>query len=88
MSASGQITVTQPTPGSTRPVASLYQTNTTAPILQFSGTSVLGNTSNNLVMNDSNVTAAQVVAYVQVSAIDSNGNVPSVPLYLPLYTLT
>ena len=88
LSASGQFTITQPVLTSTRPVASLYQSNTAAPILQFSGTSVLGDTSKNLVMNDSNVTAAQIVAFVQVSTIDSNGNVPAVPLYMPLYTLT
>ena len=88
LSASGQITVTQPSSTSTRPVASLYQSNTNAPVLQFSGSSVVGDTTKNLVMNDSSVTAAHIVAYVQVSTIDSNGNVPSVPLYMPLYTLT
>ena len=88
LSASGQFTVIQPNSSSIRPVASLYQSNTDAPVLQFSGSSVVGDTSKNLVMNDSSVTAAHIVAYVQVSTIDSNGNVPSVPLYMPLYTLT
>ena len=88
MSASGQMTVTQSNSASTMPVASLYQRNPTAPIMQFCGTSVVGQTTNTLVLNDANVTAAHIGAFVQVNVADSNGNVPSTPLYMPLYTLT
>jgi hypothetical protein len=88
LSANGQMTITQPTSTSTRPVASLCQSNSTAPLLQFSGSSSVGNTARNLVLNDENITAAHIAAFVQVNVVDSGTNVPSTPLYMPLYSLT
>ena len=66
----------------------MHQACTQAPIFKMTGSSILSNTTTNIVMNDSNVTNAKIGAYVQVTVLDSAGNLPTVPYFMPLYTLT
>ncbi len=83
-----QLSVSQTGTASSVPVVSMHQASTQAPIFKMTGSSILSNTTTNIVMNDSNVTNAKIGAYVQVTVLDSAGNLPTVPYFMPLYTLT
>ena len=83
-----QLSVSQAGTASSVPVVSMHQASTHAPIFKMTGKSILSNTTTNIVMNDSNVTNAKIGAYVQVTVLDSAGNLPTVPYFMPLYTLT
>ncbi len=83
-----QLSVSQAGTASSVPVVSMHQASTQAPIFKMTGKSILSNTTTNIVMNDSNVTNAKIGAYVQVTVLDSAGNLPTVPYFMPLYTLT
>ena len=83
-----QLSVSQTGTASSVPVISMHQASTQAPIFKMTGSSIPSNTTTNIVMNDSNVTNAKIGAYVQVTVLDSAGNLPAVPYFMPLYTLT
>lgn len=83
-----QLSIAQAGTASSIPVVSMHQASTQAPIFKMTGGSIPSNTTTNIVMNDANVTNAKIGAYVQVTVLDSAGNLPSVPYYMPLYTLT
>ncbi|CAL5225077.1 g7855 [Coccomyxa viridis] len=83
-----QLSVSQAGTASSIPVVSMHQASTQAPIFKMTGGNIPSNTTTNIVMNDANVTNAKIGAYVQVTVLDSAGNLPSVPYYMPLYTLT
>ncbi|CAL8461476.1 g1008 [Coccomyxa elongata] len=83
-----QLSVSQAGTASSVPVVSMHQASTQAPIFKMTGSSILSNTTTNIVMNDSSVTSARISAYVQVTVLDSAGNLPTVPYFMPLYTLT
>lgn len=82
-----QLTITQPSTVTNQPVLSMHQANGVAPFTAFTGTAIAGNITNNLVVNDVNVTAATIKAFVQVHVTDTGGVIPAGTFYMPLYTL-
>lgn len=82
-----QLTVTQPGTISAEPVISMHQSNPAAAFAAFTGTAVAGSITNNIVVNDANVTAARIQAFVQIQVTDTGGLIPAGSYYLPFYTL-
>lgn len=87
VTSDAQLTITQPSTLSTQPVLSMHQMNGVAPFTAFTGTAIAGNITNNLVVNDTNVTAATIKAFVQVHVTDTAGIIPAGTFFMPLYTL-
>ena len=83
-----QLDVCQTGTSTAFPVLHLKQASVGASFAKLSGASALGNTTNNLVLNDSNVTAGKIQAFMRVDVVDANGNVATQGYYMPLYTLT
>lgn len=85
--SNAQLTVTQPSTTSSLPVIGLTQANTQAPFVKITGTAFTGSMTSNIVINDSNVTAATIKAFAQIHVVDTGGLLPSGQYFLPVYQL-
>ncbi len=89
VTSDAQLTITQPSTSSVQPAMSIHQLNNVASFAKFTGTAVSGNVTNNLVLNDFNVTAAIIQGFIMIQVSDTGGMFPTdKPLFLPVYTLT
>ena len=89
VTSDAQLTITQPSTSSVQPAMSIHQLNNVASFAKFTGTAVSGNVTNNLVLNDFNVTAAIIQGFMMIQVSDTGGIFPTdKPLFLPVYTLT